>query len=710
MNEIIENMLIRSVGDDHDWRILWVAGDKSIAYIFNINTMEMPTEMPCSELVQKIEDGLFAVQKSDPHLRIFAEDELSDKEKAMRDGIWGFMSSAVSNEPDIYFKKQRGAMMSAVMSETGKDLKNLHRYLKAYWMHGKTKNAFLPKYGNCGAAGKERGSGRSKRGRPRKYDEGEGINVDDAVKEIFEKAIKKYYHNRNEHTLQRAYDMMIKDHYTCFEAQPDGKTKVKPISYGEIPTIGQFRYWYNKKHGVQERVKARKGETKYNLNHRAIIGKSDYGIMGPGAKYEIDATIGDIYLVSRFNRADIIGRPVLYFVLDVFSRMVTGMYVGLEGPSWAGMMMAIANAASDKVKYCAEYGIEITEPEWPCRGVPGAILGDRGELLSKSADTLVNALNVRIENAPPSRADMKGIVERHFKTIDGNTTAFLPGHVKKDDKERGAPDYRIGAILDIHQLTKILIKSILHHNNYHLLEGYERTEEMVVDDVMPTPIEIWNWGIANYAGALRSFPEETVKIALMPADTATVTKKGISFKGLFYLCERAMAEHWFDTARAKRSWKVDISYDPRNMSVIYIRSQDGTVDTCWLSEWQEKYQGKCLYEINYLREVEKLAQRRHMPKEMTSKAELNAAIDDIISEAEELARQTAVPKSKLARTKNIRSNRAVEKEQNRREEAFVLGDVGSYAPATPETSEDEGMSADMEMILKDLEERLSGGD
>ncbi len=71
--------------------------------------------------------------------------------------------------------------------------------------------------------------------------------------------------------------------------------------------------------------------------------------MGPGAKYQIDATVGDIYLVSQFDRSDIIGRPVMYFVMDSYSRMVTGMYVGLEGPSWAGAMMAIENAASDKV-------------------------------------------------------------------------------------------------------------------------------------------------------------------------------------------------------------------------------------------------------------------------------------------------------------------------------------------------------------------------
>ena len=102
--------------------------------------------------------------------------------------------------------------------------------------------------------------------------------------------------------------------------------------------------------------------------------------MGPGAKYQIDATVGDIYLVSQFDRSDIIGRPVMYFVMDSYSRMVTGMYVGLEGPSWAGAMMAIENAASDKVAYCSSYGVTITEDEWPCHPYPTAILGDRGEM------------------------------------------------------------------------------------------------------------------------------------------------------------------------------------------------------------------------------------------------------------------------------------------------------------------------------------------
>ncbi|MDR1703144.1 MAG: Mu transposase C-terminal domain-containing protein [Clostridiales bacterium] len=686
-----------------------MSADRQYTYLFDITSMSMPVSLPYGELKQRIENGYFSVQADDPYVIPITEESLSSKERMVRDNIWSFMKGVVTNEPDIYLKKHRGTIMATVMSETGKDLKNLHRYLKIYWQRGKTKNAFIPDYRSRGGKGQDHTASERKRGRPPKYG-GVGINIDDATKAIFEKAIRKYYHNREGHTLQYAYERMLAEHYVKYVPQEDGKLKAELISEDEYPTIRQFRYWYNKKHGTKEKIISRKGEAKFNLDYRAVTGKADHGLMGPGARYEIDATIGDIYLVSRFNRADIIGRPVLYFVLDAFSRMVAGMYVGLEGPSWPGIMMAIANAMSDKVKYCAEYGIEITEDEWPCRGAPSMIRGDRGELESKAADTLVNALNVRVENAPPYRADMKGIVEQHFNTIDGIGIAPLPGHFKPDMSERGGRDYRLDAKLDIHQLTEILIRSVLTHNNHHLLESYERTEGMIADGVVPIPLELWNWGISHLSGALRVFPEDTVKLALMPADTASVTAKGIRFKNMYYLCERAASEQWFEKARAKGSWKVNISYDPRNMSTIYVREPDGTVDMCWLSGWQEKYVGKCLYEINHLRETEKAMQRGNAPKEMASKAELSAAIDGIIAEAEEMSRQTVVPKSKVERIGNIRENRRREKESRRQTEAFTLAEDESPQPepVQPESPDDsEPISPTLAMLKQMLEERLN---
>ena len=707
MRDLMVNDILKSEESGHLTRVLWIFSEPKSVCIFDMDTMAMPYIIPFDEVQAQLGNGTLTLQDSDPFLPIVPEDYLGDKEKAFRDAIWELMKNIVLDEPAIFHKKERGAIIERAVQDTGKTMTTLHRYLKQFWKNGKTKNAFLPNYQNCGGGGKERGVGDAKRGRPRKYSDSPGRNVDEETKRIFEKAIKKYYHVRGGHTLQATYDLMIKEHYTIFAAQPDGTIKAELSLESEIPTIGQFRYWYHKQHDVRENLTKRKGEAGYALAHRAVLGKSDYGIMGPGAKYQIDATIGDIYLVSRFNRADIIGRPVIYFVIDTFSRMVAGMYVGLEGPSWAGAMMAIANAASDKVKYCADYGIEIADDEWPCRHVPSAILGDRGEMESKAVETLINALNVRVENAPPYRADMKGIVEQYFRTINIKAVAFLPGHVKPDMSERGGRDYRLDAKLDIRQLTKILIQCVLQHNNHHFMDGYERTADMIADNVEPVPIKLWNWGISHLSGTLRSFPEETVKLCLMPTDTASVTAKGIRFKGLYYLCERAVEERWFEKARAKGSFKEDISYDPRNMSAIYVRDSSGSFDRCFLAEWQDKYVDMCLDEICYLQESEKLLRRQNAAKEMATKAGLSAAIEGVVAEAEAMARQTAVPKSKTARTKNIRENRRNEKERNRRDEAFSLGDSDALVAIPEPRMKPPAISPTLAMIQQQLEERLN---
>ena len=293
-----------------------------------------------------------------------------------------------------------------------------------------------------GARGRQRVGTKRRLGRPSHAESAFGKVLDENDFHNFEKAIKKYYLTRKELSFQATYEKMLSDSYSVAIKDNGDAEHWHLLPPGKVPSIRQFRYWYQKNRNLRTEIQKRKGDVKYELSSRSVLGKSDYGQVGPGSKYQIDATVGDIYLVSQFDRSNIIGRPVMYFVIDVFSRMVTGMYIGLEGPSWVGAMMAIANAASDKVAYCQEYGVGIAEEEWPCHHIPAAILGDRGEMESKNADNLVSMLGVRIENAPPYRADLKGIIEQHFRTINSNATVFLPGRVKPDMAERGGKDYR----------------------------------------------------------------------------------------------------------------------------------------------------------------------------------------------------------------------------------------------------------------------------
>jgi len=694
--------------EEKEYRILWISEDLRYAYLIALAGDSMPKSCDVQELQQQLKNKLVERKSDDNLVSSIPEEDIPERDRLFRDNAWNIIEPLVSNEPAIYDRNIRGKLIIEALKRDTISKKTLYKHLKWYWLRGKSKNALIPGYKNRGGKGGERDSSTRKLGSPRKYGETIGKNTDPETKKIFEKAVKRFYHNRKENTFTAAYDLMLKEYYTDSITLPDGKVELKLKSADEIPTLRQFRYWYSKNHDTHTNLTLRKGEAAYNLKHRAVLGKSDTNVIGPGSQYQIDATVGDIYLVSRFNRANIIGRPVIYFVIDVFSRMVAGMYVGLEGPSWAGAMMALANAAMDKVEFCKGYDVEITEEQWACRYIPDAILADRGEMESNSVETLINTLNVRVDNAPPYRADMKGIIEQYFHTINSKTTVFLPGHVKPDMKERGGKDYRLDAKLDISQFTKIMIQCVLNHNNEHYLETYERDEDMIADDVIPIPINLWNWGITHRSGRLRSVSADVIKLCLMPTDTALVTGKGIRFKGIIYLCEKGLQERWFDTARNKGSFRVKISYDPRNMSRIYIRLPDNEgFEPCFLADWEAKYHQKSLDEIIALQALEKGIRSKNAVLETQSRINLNVEIEKVIKEAEEMARQTVIPSSKRERTGNIRENRSAEKQINRQDEAFVIGDELTPIP-TPEPIQEETISPALALIKKKLEERTNG--
>ena len=93
--------------------------------------------------------------------------------------------------------------------------------------------------------------------------------------------------------------------------------------------------------------------------------------------------------------------------------------------------------------------------------------------------------------------------------------------------------------------------------------------------------------------------------------------------------------------------------------------------------------------------------------ELKAKLDLNAEIEKVVHDAENMARQTVVSASKSQRTKNIRENRAAEKEHNRYNEAFTPAEYKVADDKVKESGTEE-ISPAMRLIIKDLEERLNG--
>lgn len=654
-------------------RVLWL--DESIDQVYVIDIFDSkasPTLKRLSEITNSLKDG-FIRKVEDPYNTVFLEDDLNDKYKKIRDDAWNVISDLVKpdNEPEIYDAKKRGSLVKENCQSKGFAKSSTYRHLKRFWQKGKTKNALLPDYFNCGNKAISKSSYTKKVGSPRKNADviGVGVNVDVEIEQIFKFCIDKYYKNSQKNSLTAVYNLMIKD----FFAEKDEKGNTV-TDIAKIPTLRQFRYWYNKNKNIKEEVSSRDSLKNYQLNSRPVLGRSDYAVLGPTSEYQIDATVADVYIVSSYDRSKIIGRPVVYFVMDVFSRYIVGMNVSLEGPSWNGAMMALANTVADKVQFCKEYGVDIEPEQWVSKYLPDVLIADRGEIESSKIDTLINSLHVSVKNMPPYRADWKGIIEQNFRCINLNFKSMVSGTIKSDFRERGGHDYRLDAKLDINEFTKIMIKCVLYHNNSHYLKSYTRTEDMILDNVEPIPAQLWNWGIKHKSGQLRSFSEDIVKLNLMPKDTATVTFKGIKFKGMLYSCDKALKENWFDLAREKGSWKIEISYDSRNMNNIYIRDNRGRdFEKCHLLEHQSRYLNKNLVDIQSLLEGEKRQEDSFKAQVLQSKVDLLSDIESIVKEAEKKTNsEVDVTVSKSKRLKDIRDNRASDKEKNRLKDSFEL--------------------------------------
>ncbi|MBW4485317.1 MAG: transposase family protein [Tildeniella torsiva UHER 1998/13D] len=682
------NMLLEWQNDTENFnieRILWIDPSYTDAVTIRLQDPKaLPIWQKCKELEEAISAQQARILEVDPYGSLLkTENTITEKHKSYRDKAWTIIEPLIeSKEQSTLFSHERGSLIEARTKEVRCTKKTIYKHLRRFWQGGQTRNTLLPSFDKCGAPGKQRRSGTNKRGRPSKITKitqlPTGINIDDNIRAKFSRGIQNFFENPQGLTLQGAFQKTLEKYFNKgYELSPEGALIPCLPPAHELPTFGQFRYWYEKERDVAKSISSRKGKRCFNLKHREVLGKSTQMAFGPGSVYQIDATIGDVYLVSSLDRTKIIGRPVIYVLIDVFSRIVTGLSVSLEGPSWLGAMQALENAAIDKVEFCREYGVEITNEDWPCHHLPEAILADRGEMEGYQADNLVKSLNVTVSNTPPYRADWKGIVERNFRINNDKFIHWLPGAVYKP-RERGESDYRFDALLDLHEFRTLMILAARDHNKEHRMSWYSMDEFMIQDHVEPYPLDLWNWGIRHRAGHLRVKSRDILRLNLLPTDQASVTPSGIQFKGLAYSCDLAIREQWFIKAREKGRWKIDIAYDPRNLTNIYLRLNEGQqMECCQLIDKESTFRGCDFFEVLDHSGVNQHKATLSMGRKQQANAAFNAQMEKIVSDAKEKtlkALKDGPGQSKQAKTQGIRPNRQEERNSERDSQFWTLGE------------------------------------
>lgn len=676
------NQVYKYVADENGEliRVIHLDPDQDKAVIVSLSVgVTVPKVIDMNKLQEEIESNVL-VKTVDPYLKIVDDKDITEAAIKKRDEDWQIVSHYWNtNIQELLDKNTRGSIYDKIGLTHGKPTITIKRLFSRFWQRGMTKNALLPDYANSGGRGKEKKLAAAKIGRPKKADyDGNvatGINITDDIKKLFQVAINKNYRTKNQISLKETYNYLLKDFFSDKYKDKDGMIRHQVWDKSRIPTYDQFYYWFKKTENPQKDISLRESKKELDLNYRPILSNSTLETDGPGTRFQIDATVADIYLVSALDRNRIIGRPVIYGIIDVFSRLVTGIYVGLEGPSWVGAMMTLDNMMADKVEFCRRHGIDITEEQWPSHHLPEIIIADRGEFEGYSPENLINNMGVRIENTSPYRGDLKGIVERSFRTVNTKIKFKAPGAIMKEFRQRGDRDYRLDATLTLEEFTKIYIHMVVHHNNT-MIDKYPMAKEMIPDKLVPIPAKLWDWGIANKKGRLKTIDREIFRLNILPKGHASISRAGIKFEKLFYSSPRAVEEQWFIKTKTRN---IEIVYDPRNINNIYILENDGrSYEKCYLLEQSIQYKDYALEEVVFAFQL--LDELKEKEKNETNQLNVNldTEIENIVKKAKsEKGKSTTSSDSKSKQLKGIRNNRMAEKDLNRASESFVIGEKSS---------------------------------
>ncbi len=679
-------------------RVLYCSGDLVVFFHLDAKPREMPFSLLISELQEKVLSDE-ARRAEDPYL--FTEQEINEKKlnKAKRrlDCITDIVST-----PECLYKTSRLNLVKAASERTGVSTKNLYNWVRQYWQKGQSLYALLPNSHKCGGKGQKR-KDTSTIGRPRIgsncENQGRAPEIKGVVLKLFRIITDQYLLTKKapgpSYALRRVQSK-YKDLY------PDSEEK-------NLPTLSQYKYFLQREIDIAEKLRKQTSKHDFDNNIAPLIGSSIEKAMGPGSRFEIDATIADVYLVSDKDPSLIIGRPTLYTVIDTFSRMVVGFYIGMESPSYVVAMRAIGSIFMNWQVYASSIDLDIPSDSLIEAGLPDTLHADRGELLGHQIEMMSSVNSVIIEYAPPYHAISKGIVERYFRTLQAKFKPFVPGVVEGVTvKKRGGKDYRLDAACNLTEFKQMIFSSILIHNNFHEIGKYVRAEDMP-RALPPIPKVLWNWGLQNRTGRLRQPISKQFKIALLPRQKVTFDDRGIKLFGVYYTCQELFRSGWLHRhASAKRPKNLEAAYDPAdaNKVYLYVNMKQLEVWECNLAPHSREFLGRSFWDVFLINKERRKITAKSKQIENKYIRESEDFVEELTKKA--LERRLQLPcKSKQAKISAIDGNKKKEVDEARKERLIENDDSPSNESAdihllpTAEFDDEFDLPDDVDFLFDD---------
>lgn len=293
-----------------------------------------------------------------------------------------------------------------------------------------------------------------------------------------------------------AYDAVLRRYFREPVEAPDGSS-VKMVTLPEEERSVSYKMLYNyiRKHTEDYSCKGKDERDKQN-NDRQLVGNSKTGVYELGQIVEADEMELGCYVVDQNDGETVLGKAVVYCMVEVLSGICIGAYVSLENNSMRGFQQVFLSLLEPHKNQTKGYNIDYDEEDWPSMIVPNEIRCDRGsEYMSKAYSKAMGELGIRNTPVPPGCGSLKGVVESFNGLVQTYLKAQLKNNGYIEDKYRGCDLAKGAACLTLEEIRGLVYQSVILYNR-RVFEGLI-DKKYVDNNVSPTPKGIFAYEKAH---------------------------------------------------------------------------------------------------------------------------------------------------------------------------------------------------------------------
>ena len=462
--------------EENEWRV-FIAKAKMVAVI-NMNTHEI-RKIKTNIFIGHVKDKLYeSVSKEADHSYAVSPEEMEIVNKRA-----DILESIIIEEEErierLLTKRMPKNKFDTKAILLGVSKRQLRRMLLSYLLSGRNKFSLMDQRKN---------NSRPKNSHSKDYE-----NPKNGVDEILKYGLKMFVKYGKP---GMAYDAVLRRYFREPVEAPDGSS-VKMVTLPEEERSVSYKMLYNyiRKHTEDYSCKGKDERDKQN-NNRQLVGNSRTGVYELGQIVEADEMELGCYVVDQNDGETVLGKAVVYCMVEVLSGICIGAYVSLENNSMRGFQQVFLSLLEPHKNQTKGYNIDYDEEDWPSMIVPNEIRCDRGsEYMSKAYSKAMGELGIRNTPVPPGCGSLKGVVESFNGLVQTYLKAQLRNNGYVEDKYRGGDLAKGAACLTLEEIRGLVYQSVILYNR-RVFEGLI-DKKYLDNDVSPTPKGIFAYEKAH---------------------------------------------------------------------------------------------------------------------------------------------------------------------------------------------------------------------